>query len=216
MHICVQEDSLINNDIVDFIEKRFLKACVKDEIDIANDILYNYHININRVFDHINVDFIDEEFSNKYYEEETYNPLIIAICNGNIDISKILIDHDRCNLKILDNHNSSALYYACVNGLIDIVKLLLAYNIEINQLNLHGTTPLMAACEYNYIGVVKELLDDPGIDLFVRNQDHYGGDMTIDFCKNNQIKILLKEYIMEHFDFLPVPDDVLQHIMTFY
>jgi ankyrin repeat protein len=71
------------------------------------------------------------------------------------------------------------LHYAAANGHDDIVKLLLDHDAYIDTGSPNGTTPLMMAARGGHVSTVKLLLDS-GADLNVKNQL---GLTALDFAK---------------------------------
>ncbi len=63
---------------------------------------------------------------------------------------------------------ATALHIAARNGNVEIVKILLKYNIEVNVADNEGFTPLMRAIMANNSEIVKLLLDKKS-DVFLRN-----------------------------------------------
>lgn len=72
------------------------------------------------------------------------------------------------------------LHYAAANGHDDVVKLLLDHSAYVDAGSPNGTTPLMMAARGNHLSTVKILLDN-GADLTVKNQL---GLTALDFAKH--------------------------------
>jgi ankyrin repeat protein len=137
-------------------------------------------------------------------------PLIVIAAREKSDkVVAALIDNPKTNIEILDKAGENAMMMAALNGDIDIVKLLIAKDAEVNKKGwapLHyaaangnddivkllldhdayidagspnGTTPLMMASRGGHVSTVKLLLDS-GADLNVKNQL---GLTALDFAK---------------------------------
>ena len=84
--------------------------------------------------------------------------LIEAIRVGDRDKAKMLIANG-ANVNEVDERGWSALFQASGKGYIDVVKLLLKYNADIN-LNGYGWTALFTAAAEGHIDIVKLLLEN--------------------------------------------------------
>ena len=55
-------------------------------------------------------------------DEAKFTPLLVACCNGHVDIVKFLLDHDAA-VNITDS-----IYWACQYGYVDVVKILVDHS----------------------------------------------------------------------------------------
>ncbi len=63
-----------------------------------------------------------------------FTPFIIATYNGQLEISKILIEKG-ANINAQDKSGNTALMGLCFNGNINLVKLLISHKVDVNVLN---------------------------------------------------------------------------------
>jgi ankyrin repeat protein len=56
-------------------------------------------------------------------------------------------------------HGQTPLHFACIDGNIDIVKVLLENGVDVNLTNASGQTPLHVACSKGHTDVVQLLID---------------------------------------------------------
>jgi ankyrin repeat protein len=135
--------------------------------------------------------------------------LVIAAREKSDQVAAALIANPKTNIEIVDKAGENAMMLAALNGDLDLVKLLIAKEAEVNKKGwapLHyaaanghddivkllldhdayidagspnGTTPLMMAARGGHISTVKLLLDS-GADLNVKNQI---GMNALDFAK---------------------------------
>lgn len=54
---------------------------------------------------------------------------------------------------------ASLLQWASVKGCLDIVELLIKYEVDVNKRDTNGDTPLMSACRNGHLDVVELLLE---------------------------------------------------------
>jgi len=137
-------------------------------------------------------------------------PLLVLAAREKSDkVAAALVANPKTNIEILDKAGENAMMLAALNGDIDLVKLLISKDAEVNKKGwapLHyaaangnddivkllvdhsayidagspnGTTPLMMAARGGHISTVKLLLDS-GADLNVKNQL---GLTALDFAK---------------------------------
>jgi ankyrin repeat protein len=71
---------------------------------------------------------------------------------------------------------------------IQKVKELLDLGVDVNSKNQYGRTPLYAACDYEYIDIVKLLLAHPDID--VTSKTNYGDTALSIACVRYNIEIV--------------------------
>uniref|UniRef100_A0A6B2LEW9 Uncharacterized protein n=1 Tax=Arcella intermedia TaxID=1963864 RepID=A0A6B2LEW9_9EUKA len=68
-----------------------------------------------------------------------------------------------------DDKDESPLHWACLNGHLDVVKILLKVGCDPNQRGTEGNTCLHYAVSNKHTEVITELLSDPRIDNEARN-----------------------------------------------
>jgi ankyrin repeat protein len=138
-------------------------------------------------------------------------PLLVLAAREKSDkVAALLIDNPKTNIEAEDRAGENALMLAALNGDLELVKLLVSKDAEINKKGwapLHyaaanghddvvkllldhsayvdagspnGTTPLMMAARGDHLSTVKILLDN-GADLSVKNQL---GLTALDFAKH--------------------------------
>lgn len=93
--------------------------------------------------------------------------LMRAINTGNVDLVSMLIDYGaEVEFVVLDGgFNSTPLSRACEKGYLDVVKLLLEKNVDINYTGGVSVSPLFAAILHRKDKVVTYLLQDKRIDV---------------------------------------------------
>ncbi len=137
-------------------------------------------------------------------------PLLVLAAREKSDkVAAALIANPKTNIEILDKAGENAMMLASLNGDIDLVKLLISKDAEVNKKGwtpLHyaasnghddvvqllldnsayidagspnGTTPLMMAARGGHISTIKLLLDS-GADITIKNQI---GLNALDFAK---------------------------------
>jgi hypothetical protein len=98
---------------------------------------------------------------------------LLSAANGDhTDVIKILINVKDVqepvdiNIEGWKPHNRTALYLACENNHLDVVKLLVKHpNIDVNKSTSNGTTPLFVASKFGFIDIVRELLKHNKINI---------------------------------------------------
>lgn len=92
--------------------------------------------------------------------------LIWAADNGNHEMVKLLLAHDKTDINAGNRAGVTALMLAAKKGHLHIVDdLLAADGIDINKQSLHGVTALINAAGFGHRDVVLRLLEQPGISL---------------------------------------------------
>ncbi|KAN0137681.1 Ankyrin repeat-containing domain protein [Lactarius tabidus] len=74
-----------------------------------------------------------------------------------LDIMRLLLDYG-ANVNIHDNGNT-VLHFAVSDGLLEVARMLLEHNAEVDSQNSHGSTPLLLASELGSPDLVQLFLD---------------------------------------------------------
>lgn len=113
------------------------------------------------------IDYLDTDGKTILYHPIKYgynNILNILFTNTN-NIIGIPINN------IKDKSNNSSLHYAVLYNNIEAIKLLLLYNVNINNINNDGNTALFIAVQNNNINIIKILLDNKNIKVNLINNN---------------------------------------------
>ena len=136
-------------------------------------------------------------------DENGNSPLHLAVMQGHIEITKILLKHNASfNLEnkegktpsqIQDEKGNSLLHVAVENNHESVVEYLLENNANVNLSNHHNSAPLHISSEHGYVRITELLLSN-GAKTDLRDND---GDTPLLGCAlggNVQIaKILLQK-----------------------
>lgn len=129
-------------------------------------------------------------------------PLHYAANKGHIQIAQSLLEYG-ARVNTQEDSKRTPLHFAAGDGFTDIVKLLLVNGAYINERNIRDETALHYATRYKHVPVVQILLDDPKINVDVRDSsgykaaDYIHDDSAVDQpdCKkNNAITMLFFKY----------------------
>ena len=164
----------------------------EDEAFSIIDELHSLNIN----------DFLNDQFMVKYYLENKLFGINDYLENGEtlLIYATSMCDEDYVKMLLEFNpdveikskrYGTSALLRSCHESNINIVKLLLTHNANINTINIYGITPLMSACSSNNISVVELLLDN-GADIeFKDNEGNTALMYATELSSYNIVKLLL-------------------------
>ncbi|KAM4063790.1 ankyrin repeat domain-containing protein [Hirsutella rhossiliensis] len=97
--------------------------------------------------------------------------LHVAVCGGNEDMVRLLLDHG-ADIAKRDSRGNTALHVAAAMGSEIVVKLLLRKTADPDEANLMGQTPLFMAVQNDNEAVARILLLDAMADVNV--QDCFG------------------------------------------
>lgn len=187
-------------------DSSLLMACSKGYIDIVNLILdRNTNININdndkNVYDgrtplHLaclkdNLELAKLLLSRganvNHEESDGCTALMHASC-GSEELVKLLLDY-KADVNIKNKYNSTALSHACSEGKIEIVKLLLNSNIDINR----NAYALVSASENGNLEIIKLLLKK-GFNLNVEDNEGFTPLMrALEHNNSETVKFLLEK-----------------------
>jgi len=86
------------------------------------------------------------------------------------------------------NYRHHLMFCACEHGSIRAVNAMISSGANVNICKNQGMTPLLFACWFNYVDVVKVLLA-AGVD--VNSRTIVGGRTPLSVSKNNKIRKML-------------------------
>ncbi|WP_423248334.1 ankyrin repeat domain-containing protein [Brachyspira hyodysenteriae] len=104
-------------------EKNFLHACRYGQMYVIEELIDKVNINVQD-------------------EEEGYTPLMNAIREREIEIVKILLEHNADVTKIKDNSGRNAFFWAAVLDELEMLKLFEKYNPDYNESDNYGSNAL--------------------------------------------------------------------------
>jgi len=108
-------------------------------------------------------------------------------------IVKLLLNDERVDIDKGTDIGRTSFHIACLNGHIEIVKLLLNNRIDINKADDDGWTPFHSACSNGYIEILKLLLNDKRVDL--NKEDKYDNTPFLIACRNGKTEVV--KYLLE-------------------
>ena len=103
-------------------EKNFLHACRYGQMYVIEELIDKVNINVQ--------------------DEEGYTPLMNAITEGEIEVVKILLEHNADVTKIKDNSGRNAFFWAAVLDELEMLKLFEKYNPDFNIADNYGSNAL--------------------------------------------------------------------------
>jgi ankyrin repeat protein len=122
-------------------------------------------------------------------DENGFSPLILACYHNNYAAAKFLVEH-KSNVNFA-SPMGTALMSAVVKGNVEITKLLLENNAEVNSSDPKGTTALMYAAMFNNSELIKLLLSHHADKTKVDNKGKTVFEYAV-FSGNEEIINLLK------------------------
>ena len=121
-----------------------------------------------------------------------YRQLLILAKRGDreqfLDIFRqILTMEKKININYKDENGFTALHFACDEGNLKIVEIILGVDCDTNIKNIHKQTPLHISAKRGYFDISKKLIES-GAELNIEDSEknsplHY-------VCKNNYIELL--------------------------
>ena len=104
-----------------------------------------------------------------YKKSNGFTPFIIATYNGQVDVSKLLIEKG-ADINAQDRSGNTALMGLCFNGNVELVKLLINNKVMINTLNFNHASALIFAATFGHVDIVQLLLK-AGADKTVKDNN---------------------------------------------
>ena len=146
-----------------------LRACENGNLELVEMILETGNL---------------ETYTNAY----GHNALMVACSKGYVEIVKLLITKGVINVNNTLNGDITALYLACENNRVEVVRELLKTKGIIVNLDAHSIkcglkrNPLHVACNKGCVEIVSMLLEMEEIDVNLSiPRDHYGSSALVGF-----------------------------------
>uniref|UniRef100_T1K5W7 SOCS box domain-containing protein n=2 Tax=Tetranychus urticae TaxID=32264 RepID=T1K5W7_TETUR len=131
------------------------------------------------------------------------SPLFLAALRGNVSMVDFLLTECRADVELCGFyegredrtlHFVTPLWCASISGHLDVVKVLVKHNANVNSVSDTGSTPVRSACYMTHIEIVKFLIDN-GADIYKAN--HSGGTCLINSVQSTQLCQLLLNHGVE-------------------
>ncbi|MBA8667985.1 ankyrin repeat domain-containing protein [Holosporaceae bacterium 'Namur'] len=116
-----------------------------------------------------------------------YFIFLYVISEGYIEVFKALLEHEPnlCNAKV-EEERATALMLALASENIELVKILLQYNPDLNIQTTTGETALHLAVELGNLEIV-EMLVRKGANIYITNKD---GISPLLYARCNNLKVM--------------------------
>ena len=124
-----------------------------------------------------------------------YTALMLAIKHNLDNVVRALLKDYQCPVDIRGKDGNTVLHYACANGKLDLARILIAQEADMNIQNNDDCTALMMAIKSGYDNVAHALLEDYQCPLYVR--DKHGNTILHYACGFNAtqtMRTLIKKY----------------------
>ena len=103
-------------------------------------------------------------------KEDGETCLMIAACNGHLDICRLLIDKG-AQVTAKDDYGRTPLHYAAMRGHVEIARLFCNHGADVEARDRWGYRTLHLAANNGHISVVKELVEERNAEINARNGD---------------------------------------------
>ncbi|KAL3071451.1 hypothetical protein niasHS_016735 [Heterodera schachtii] len=120
-------------------------------------------------------------------------PLHIACGQGALKNVKFFVEQCGGDIEFANSYGYSAIFYAVMEEQFDVVQYLVSKGTRIDQINHKGRSPLIAACLFGHLQIVKFLVENGGADIEIVASD--GLTAVRAAIIKNRFEIL--EYLLE-------------------
>jgi ankyrin repeat protein len=141
-----------------FIDQALVQAITSEQVEVIHQLIKGYKANPNTV------------------DELGSSALKVALRKQNKELLDLLLSYSSLKVEVeKDKQGYNALHYASqlacypAKQLTRLIKLILAHKVDYNALDSQGNTPLMLACQYKQEEVSLLLLQQPLIDVNVKD-----------------------------------------------
>ncbi len=128
----------------------------------------------------------------EYYNFISMNTIFDAIRSENLEAVKSFLDKDKGLIHIKDQRGSTPLLLSTYYGFMEITKLILSYNPDVNAKDASGNTALMGVCFKGHYEIA-ELLIASGADVNIKSyNDATALIFAATFGQKEIIRLLIK------------------------
>jgi len=143
--------------------------------NILKFIINNTNFKINTVWKYINknIDIIKVGYNDiilkVLLENKNINPNYFDFFNNKFDndyleLIKIIINHKKTNINLIDNKNNTLLHLACLRNNYNFVKLLVSIGANIDMINNDNETPIDISYKNKNLNILAYLYINKSID----------------------------------------------------
>jgi len=123
-----------------------------------------------------------------------YTDLMSAIMNSRNEVVKTLLAEpgcDKCDINQQNRENYTALHYACISNNSEAVTALISDSrlTTLNTQGKSGKSPIMEAVCNNNLEIVKMMLEVPGVDLLLMDNE---GRSIVELASGPEMNHLLE------------------------
>ncbi len=97
------------------------------------------------------------------------NTFLLAVIEDNEDLTQMLLQSNHINTNYRDCFGRNALHYAAANGSVKMAATLIRAGVDLNSKNNALETPLMKACQFIELDMIRFLLELPNVDVNCRD-----------------------------------------------
>ena len=126
------------------------------------------------------------------HDEDGSTALMWACVNEHTHVAIALVKHKDIKVKLMNNNDNTALHWASRQGMLAVVKELIAKDADVNKQNKSGNTALIWACEKNHADIALALLESKNIDVDLAN---YNGGTALHWASREGILAVVEELI---------------------
>lgn len=174
----------------------FYISCAKGNVNDATQFLTEYPEYADIPLYETTNDLKKYRKTKTVYNNAAYQKFFNYLCDeGKIQFTNEEIDNGE-KRKLQNTYKRYPINVAARYGNLEIVKLLLSYNADINICEENGNTPLISATQNAYIDVIKELLENNAQINYKNDNDASALNMAV---INNNIEIV-QELLKYHAD----------------
>ena len=125
-------------------------------------------------------------------------PLRVAFIAGNLGIAKKLIEAG-ADVKARNFYDRNMLFAASMSGSVEVMRFVLELGVfDVDEKDNWGMTPLMYACDFGHLDVIKVLVEEGGADVNVVGEERYEGEAALHrACWCNDDHTELVQYLVD-------------------
>ncbi|CAG8463409.1 7192_t:CDS:2 [Funneliformis mosseae] len=138
------------------VEKSGVKKVVAKQTEVCCRTENEFGLLSSKSLEIIQVDVFNP---NNLRNKDGKTPLMVAACENCPDVINYLVGLPNVNIDLQNNDGESALYQAASLGNVEVVKIMMNANANVESCNRENITPLIIAAYNGHADVCSELID---------------------------------------------------------
>lgn len=183
------------------LQIKVIQAIIEHKDVDINSLNKNGETVLNLAYRHKKYEILDVLLENQNLQDIKFMGLTTlhraAIQDENIRIIRKLVKHPGIDINSQNENGETTLYWACQNNKEYIVDALLE-NKDLQDIKCNGLTALQIAVHHEHIGIIRKLVEHPGVDIYSQDEKGNTALHTALGIKQKETAQIILEHMLRH------------------